>query len=80
MKKKSTYSLLINSAAEEKGRSIFEGSIHALVVLCIAVSGWTFASTSFVVPSKVKKTDVRESMIADANTPVAQPPVIVSRG
>ncbi len=79
MKKKSTYSLLINSAAEEKGRSIFEGSIFALVVLCLAVSGSTFASTSFVLPG-VKKTDVLESLIAGANTPVAQPAVIAARG
>ncbi|MEP6822751.1 MAG: hypothetical protein ABI946_10425 [Chthoniobacterales bacterium] len=80
MKNKSTYSLLINADAEEKGRSIFEVSVYVLVVLCVAVSGWNVASTSVVLPGKVKKPEVQESMIADANAPVAQPPAIAVRG
>jgi len=48
MKNKNTYSLLI--ASEEKGRSIFEGGLYALVILCTAVSGWQFASNSVALP------------------------------
>ncbi len=81
MKKKSTYSLLINANSEERARSFFEVSVYALVVLCIAVSGWQFASTSFVMPVKLKQpTTTSESMLAAAKAPVAQPPTLAARG
>ena len=78
MKNKSTYSLLVQADAEDKGRSIFEISVYALVLLCIAVSGWHFVSTSVTLPRKNLKQDAPQSMIADA--PVAQPPTVASRG
>ena len=78
MKNKSTYSLLVNADAEEKGRSIFEISVYALVLLCMVVSGWHFASTSVTLPRKSPKQDATPSMVVDA--PVAQPPVVASRG
>lgn len=78
MKNKSTYSLLVNADAEEKGRSIFEISVYALVLLCMVVSGWHFVSTSVTLPRKSPKQDATPSMVADA--PVAQPPVVASRG
>ena len=77
MKNKSTYSLLINSDTEEKGRSIFEISVYVLVLLCMAISGWYFASTSVTLPSKSQKQDAPQSMLAEAP---AHPPVIASRG
>ena len=78
MKNKSTYSLIINADTEEKGRSIVEVSVYALVLLCMAVSGWQFASTSVTLPKKSPKQNAPQSMVAEA--PVAQPPVIASRG
>ncbi len=80
MKTKSTYSLLINAAAEEKGRTIFEASVYALVVLCIAVSGWHFANTAIVLPGKVRTPEVQQRMIAGTLNPEAQPAVIAARG
>ena len=74
---KNTYSLLINADSEEKGRSIFEVSVYALVLLCMAVSGYYFASTSVTLPSKSQKQDAPQSMIAEAPAP---PPVVASRG
>ncbi len=43
-----TYSLLVSS--EEKGRTIFEGAVIGLIVLCTAFTGWQFASSAVVVP------------------------------
>ena len=43
-----TYSLLVHS--EEKGRTLFESAIVALIVLSTAFTGWQFASSSIVLP------------------------------
>ncbi len=43
-----TYSLLVSS--EEKGRTIFEGTVIGLIVLSTAFTGWQFASSSVVLP------------------------------
>jgi hypothetical protein len=48
---RSTYSLLLNADAEEKGRSIFESVIYSFVVLCTAVAVWQFASGDVVLPT-----------------------------
>ncbi len=76
MKTKSTYSLLVNAESEEKGRSIFEISAYALVLLCMAVSGWHFAVTTVTLPQKSSKPEVVETMIAGA--PVAPTPVVIA--
>lgn len=79
MKNKSTYSLLVNADAEEKGRSIFEIAVYALVVSCMAFSGWHFASNAVTLPGKSRPQNQPESMIA--NAPVQQPaPAIAARG
>ncbi|MEO5720666.1 MAG: hypothetical protein ABIR71_04245 [Chthoniobacterales bacterium] len=77
MKNKSTYSLLLNAEAEEKGRSIFEVSVYGLVLLCMAVSGWSFVSTDVTLPRKSQSQDAPPSMIANA---VEEAPIVVSRG
>jgi hypothetical protein len=77
MKNKSTYSLLINSNAEDKSRSVLEISVYVLVLLCMAISGWHFASTSVTLPSKSQKHEAPQSMLAEAPAPA---PVIASRG
>jgi hypothetical protein len=50
MKTKSTYSILLNAEAEEKGRSTFESGVFAFIILCAAFSGWSFASTTVRLP------------------------------
>ncbi len=68
MKTKSTYSLLMNAEAEEKGRSIFETAVYSLIVLCMTLSVWSFAAGDVNVPgqkSAVKK-EVPASMMANA--------------
>ena len=48
---RSTYSLLLNADAEEKGRSIFETAVYSMIVLCTAFTVWQFASGSVVLPA-----------------------------
>lgn len=78
MKNKSTYSLLVDAATEEKSRSLFETGVYGLVLLCMAISGWQFAFTSVTLPKKSPKKDAPQSMIADA--PIEQSPVVASQG
>ena len=80
MKTKNTYSLLVNS--EEKGRSIFEASIYALVVLCMAFAGWQFASNSVALPRMPATNNGSSSAPVEmiAKAPVEQPVVVASRG
>lgn len=70
MKNKSIYSLLINADAEEKGRSIFETAVYALVVLSTAASIWAFASGEVALPgrgdSASTPSEAPASMIAKA--------------
>lgn len=78
MKKQNTYSLLLT--AEEKGRSLFEGAIYGLVVLCTAFTGWAFVSSAVVTPgmnrtSTNTSSPVTVEVLADA-TP--RGPVIAS--
>lgn len=73
---KNTYSLLLNS--EEKGRSIFESAIYGLVVLCVAFTGWQFASNSVITPgmNNTSTTDnkpVTVEVLADAAGAQASP-------
>lgn len=70
MKNKSTYALLINADSEDKGRSMFEASIYAVVVFCMAFSAYHFASTAVTLPGKSRVQNAAESMIA--KTAVAQ--------
>ena len=72
---KTTYSLLVDS--EEKGRSIFEGAIYALIVLCTAFSGWQFASNSVALPRMPATNNAPAPMIVKA---APQPPVVADRG
>lgn len=69
MKTKNTYSLLINS--EEKGRSIFESAIYGLVVVCMAFTGWQFASSSVALPrmpaATAQSTDSQPVVVASNN-------------
>jgi len=81
MKKQSTYSLLMNANAEDKGSSMFETVVYALVILCIAVSGWHVAGTKMTLPAFNPAVEAQKSIIATA--PAAeqpQPIVIASRG
>ena len=80
MKNKSTYSLLVNADSEEKGRSIFEIAVYGLVLLCMALSGWHFASGTVTLPGQNRgEQNPPPSMIANAPVQPAAP-VIASRG
>ena len=72
---KTTYSLLVGS--EEKGRSLFEGAIYALIVVCTAFSGWEFASNSVALPRMPATSIAPAPMIAKA---APQPSVVVDHG
>ncbi len=77
MKTKNTYSLLVQS--QEKGRSIFEGAIYALVILCTAVSGWQFASNSVALPRMPANNGSSSAPVEMvAKVPASQPPVPAS--
>ena len=75
MKNKSTYSLLINAEAEEKGRSIFETAVYSLVVLCTAMSVWAFASGAVVTPGMNRAT-TDNAIFAEA--PASQQPIVLA--
>lgn len=76
---KNTYSLLVDS--EEKGRSIFEGSIYALVLLCMAFTGWQFASNSVALPRMPATSNPNNAPVEMiAKTPDQTPVVVASRG
>lgn len=67
MKTKSTYSLLLNAESEDKGRTIFETAVYSLVVLCMALSVWHFASGDVTLPGQTSvQKDAPASMIANA--------------
>ncbi len=69
---KTTYSLLIGS--EEKGRSLFEGVLYAVVIVSVAFSGWQFASHSVVVPRMPAGNGVTSSPVeVAAKAPEPQP-------
>jgi len=74
MKNKNTYSMLV--ASEEKGRTIFEGALYALVILCTAFSGWQFASNSVALPRMPANNDAPAAMVAKA---APLPPVVADR-
>ena len=71
MKNKNTYSLLVQS--QEKGRSIFEGVLYGLVILCTAFSGWSFASHSVNLPGMHSGENAPTEMAvqAPADQPIA---------
>ncbi len=74
---KNTYSLLVGS--EEKGRSIFEVAVYALVLLSATFSAWQFASSSVALPRMpVTSSNAPAPMVAKA---VPQtPPLVADRG
>jgi hypothetical protein len=69
---RSTYSLLLNADAEEKGRSIFESAIYGLVILCTAVSVFQFATSDVVLPTG-GQTASSKAAFAATSTQQAQP-------
>jgi len=73
MKTKNTYSLLVSS--QEKGRTIFENSIYAVVVLCTAFTGWQFASSSVALPRMPASNGSSTPTEMVAKAPVEQPVV-----
>lgn len=73
MKTNNTYSMLIQS--EEKGRSIFESVICALAILCIAFTGWEFASHAVVTPGMERGSDRDNGTEMLAKVPADQPVV-----
>ena len=85
MKKQSTYSLLMNSGAEEKGRSIFETAVYGVVVLCMAISGWEMMSTKVTMPGLTpaqqaqQEAKAQQSIIASAPAEQAHP-LLAARG
>ena len=67
MKAKSTYSLLLEAESQDKGRSIFETAVYTLVILCAAVSAWTFVSGDVTLPGEAAvKQEAPATMIANA--------------
>lgn len=78
MKNKNTYSLLVNSESEEKGRSIFETIVYSSVVMATALSVWAFASGAVVTPGMGREQKGNEAGFA-IKAPAAQPIVIASR-
>ena len=66
MKTQSTYSLLVKS--QEKGRSLFEGAIYAMVTLSTVVSILQFASQSVTVPVKFSASSSAATLTAQADT------------
>ena len=81
MKNKSTYSLLLNADSEEKGRSFFEAGVYGLVLLCMALSGWHFATGTVTVPGQNRAPQNQPaSMIANSPVEQAAPVVIAARG
>lgn len=76
MKKQNTYSLLVNS--QEKGRSIFESVIYALVVVCVAFTAWQFAASSVVTPGMNRTTNSSTPAQVVATIPADQAPVVAS--
>jgi hypothetical protein len=75
MKTKNTYSMLVE--AEEKGRSIFESTIYGLVVLCVAFTGWQFASNAVVTPGMNRGNGTSVEMATQSPAPA--PVVLASR-
>ncbi|MGI8819273.1 MAG: hypothetical protein ACR2ID_00120 [Chthoniobacterales bacterium] len=75
MKTKSTYSLLLNADAEEKGRSIFETAVYSLVVLCTGFSFWAFATSQVTLPGQASVKPAPASAIAQA---IAETPAVAS--
>ena len=69
---RSTYSLLLNADAEEKGRSIFESAIYGMVVLCTVVSVFQFAAGDVVLPTG-GQTASSKAAYAATSTQQAQP-------
>lgn len=53
MKTNSTYSLLINANAEEKGRTIFETAVYSIVSLCMTATCIAFFMGSIHLPGRV---------------------------
>ena len=70
---RSTYSLLLNAEAEEKGRSIFETAVCGIVVLCTVFTMWQFASGSVVLPTGGSTASSQAAELAAA--PVKAQPV-----
>ena len=69
---RSTYSLLLNADAEEKGRSMFESVVYGLVILCTAVSAWQFAASDVILPAG-GSTASSKAAFAAASTQQAEP-------
>jgi hypothetical protein len=75
MKTKSTYSLLLNAEAEDKGRALFEKAVYSLVVISTAMTMWAFAMGSVRLPgddaapretARVISTQIEQPLIAAA--------------
>jgi hypothetical protein len=77
MKNKSTYSLLINADAEEKGRSIFETAVYMVMIGFTAISVWMFASGPVVLPGMYRDSAKPAAIAVEAP---AQPIALASRG
>ncbi|MEP6956231.1 MAG: hypothetical protein ABI883_05345 [Chthoniobacterales bacterium] len=76
MKNKSTYSLLINANAEEKGRSIFETAVYSIVSLCMIASCIAFLVGSIHLPGRVaQKAPTPEKLLIQT---VAEQPAFAS--
>ena len=78
MKNKNTYSLLVES--QEKGRTIFENSIYALVILCTAISAFQFASNSVVLPGMSRTNNNSEAAVEMVAKAHVEQPVVANRG
>ena len=78
MKKKSTYSLLVNADSEEKGRAIFETAVYSTVCLATALSVWAFASGAVVTPGMGRADKGNEAGFA-VEAQAEQPIVIAAR-
>jgi len=77
MKTKSTYSLLLNADAEERGRSIFENAVYSVVLLCTALTVWVFASGAVILPGQNSTPTQVQRVIT---TPAEQPLLATAHG
>lgn len=70
METHSTYSLLVRS--HEKGRSIFEAAVYALVVLSTVVSIYQFTAQALTLPTQASTKSISPTVVAARTLAPAQ--------
>jgi hypothetical protein len=80
MKRKNTYSLILNAEAEDKRSSVFETVVYAVVILGMAVSSWSFVSGKVTLPGQNRAPKPQQSIMATVPAEQPAPIVIAARG